>query len=525
MRTGAVPKLSAPLAAFFRHGGGANVAIGAGVAGDVTVWTEVGPHHAAVLRLDNEDPTTRLSWRETLIAELRNVYPVGRMTLTGSWSQLQTSGSGQSGSYTGNRAISSSSTGAVATVNVDRAEEYDLWINFTGRTSGGYARVDIDGDQALVNEISDPDNLGFKAFPTYTETDLSRRQSIKVASGLTGAHEVSLRFGGAASPGGGVIMIEAVAITGTLADPDILPPLWEAGKTYQMGDEVQFGGTFYAARANGVSGTTGPTHTGGIDTDGALDWRADNRPTYPEFVAIDYPSEREYAVRFETGGAMTEVGGQTHGNEVLTARTIQLDGATWVPSTSGNGLSVGQQVSFVEDLTWQTEAGADVGTCQLTRVIAAGSINGGVEVTGTGPQLDFEWFYTTMLPLVRWDGESKTTVFDTVHAPTYPIVTLADFAGAVPTNQDFYGQTRMGMSGQVLGQSLRYGHEAAILPTTTADVAPLDSFLRPNIEGHSEGGSQDWTAKAYVSASGPSGLTISSGETIGFSSRHVLSVF
>ena len=86
-QTGTVPKLAAPLAPFFRHGGGTHVAIAQGVAGDVTVWTEVGPDHAAVLRLDNEDPTTRLSWRETLIAELRNVYPVGRMTLTGSWSQ------------------------------------------------------------------------------------------------------------------------------------------------------------------------------------------------------------------------------------------------------------------------------------------------------------------------------------------------------------------------------------------------------------------------------------------------------
>lgn len=522
--TGGLPRQATPLAAFFRQGGGTRVALAQGVGGDVTVWTEVGPQHAACLRLDNEDPNTRLSWRETLIAELRNVYPIGRMSLTGSWSQLQTSGSGHSGSYTGNRAISTGSTGAAASVTVDRAEPYDLWINYTGRTNGGYLRVDIDGSQALVNEIVDPDQLGFKAFPTYSVSDLTRRQSVKVASGLIGSHDVSFRLGGTATPGGNVIMVEAVVISGALNDPDILPPLWTAGATYAMGDEVQFGGTFYAARGNGVSGTAGPTHTGGIGSDGALDWRADNRPTYPELVAIDYASEREYAVRFDVAGDTTELGGQTHGNEVVNARSIMLDGSVWVPNEAGNGLSLGTQVTLVEDLTWQTHAGVTVGNCQLSRSVTPGAVSHSAELTGTGPDMDVAWFYTSMLPIIRWDGESKSTVTDTVHVPTHASVNLADFEGEVPTNRDFPAQTRMGLTGQVRDAVLLYGHESAILPTTTISLAKLDSFLRPNIDGRSEGGGQDWTAKGYVIASAPGGLRIESGDTFGFSSRHVLAV-
>ncbi|MDP5084682.1 MAG: hypothetical protein NWQ23_04615 [Yoonia sp.] len=523
-RTGGRPPSAAPLAAFFRQGGGTHVGLAQAPNGGLAVWTEVGAEHAARLRFDNDNAGTRYSWRETVVANLRNVYPVGRMALTGSWSQQQTSGSGRSGSYTGNRAISTSSTGAIAAVTVDRAATYDLWINYTGRTSGAYVRVEIDGSQDLVNEIGDPAALGFKAFSTYTPSDLQRRQSIKVASGLSGAHEITLTLGGAASPGGNTIMIEAVSISGSLQDPHILPPLWTPATTYQMGDEVQFGGTFYAARANGVSGTTGPLHTSGIASDGNLDWRADNRPTYPEFVAIDYPSEREYAIRFAVGGVVTELGGQTHGHEVLDARSISLDGLAWVPQTTGSGLSVGAQIAIAEDTTWQTGAGVAVASCQLIRSVVPGSVNHAVVVTGTGAQMDVEWFYPGMLPMVRWDGEGQTTVVDSIAAPAAIAVNLADFAGQMPSNIDFPGATRLGLSAQVNGALLTYGHEAGAQGSATVALGALSAFLRPNLDGRSESGNDDWVAKAYIAPDTSSGLVFGNGDVVSFFNRHVMSV-
>ncbi|MFQ1699083.1 hypothetical protein ACJ5NV_00675 [Loktanella agnita] len=355
---GAAPPPVQNLREFFQPSAGQQVALAETTEGDITVWTEIGPQHAAMLRLDNSNPAFRLSWRETLVAELRNIFPVGALTLTSGWSQLQSSGSGLAGSYTGNRAISAYSASAEASVTVDRGAPYDLWIYYTGRTSGGYCRVEIDGDQALVNEIGDPAGLGFKAFSTHSATDTQRRLSVKVASGLTGSHTVNLRIGGVASPGGSALVIEAVGISGALSDPYILPPAWQPGATYAPGDEVQHGGIFYAARAAGTSGVIGPTHANSIASDGALDWRADNRPTYPKFVAIDYASEREYAARFTVGGAATELGGQTHGHEMLERRTILLDGEPWLPS--GAGLSVGAQITITEDTTWQQASGADV---------------------------------------------------------------------------------------------------------------------------------------------------------------------
>lgn len=521
---GGLPPPADPLAMYFRHAGGSHVALAQAPGSGLAIWSEVGPHHAARLQFDNNDVGTRFSWRETLIAELRNVYPIGKMTLTGTWSQQQSSGSGRAASYTGNRAISTSSTGATATVTVDRDAPYDIWITYTSRTNGGYLRVDIDGAQDLVTEIADPGGLGFKAFSTYSASDLQRRQSVKVARGLTGAHEVTLKLGGTALPGGNMIMIEAVAITGALHDPHILPPVWQAGATYVMGDEVQFGGMFYAARATGISGATGPVHTDGIASDGNLDWRADNRPTYPEFVAVDYSSEREYAIRFAVGDAQTELGGQTHGHEPLTTRSILLDGLAWVPETTGIGLRVGGRIVIAEETVWQTVAGIPVANCHLTRTIGPGSVHHAAVVTGSGPQMDIAWFYPGMLPMVRWDGESQSTVFDTVQAPDGAPVALADFAGQTPSNVSFPDVTRLGLSGEVNGALLTYGHQAGAFASAAVNLGALGAFLRPNLDGRTESGTADWTAKAYIAADTANGLVFGDGDVMTFFNRHVIGI-
>ena len=518
------PPAQPPLATFFRAGSGADVAIGAGVNGGLALWSEVGADHAACMRLDNDNAATRYSWRETLIAELRNVYPVHDMTLTGAWGQLQSSGSGLSGSYTGNRAVSTTSTTAAASVTVDRSNPYDVWVHYTARTNGGYMRVDIDGAQTLVNEIGDPASLGFKAVPTYAVSDMQRRQTVKIASDLTGTHDITVSLGGVATPGGNAIIVEAVSITGGLADPRILPPLWQPLTQYAMGDEVQMGGTFYAARANGVSGTTAPAHQNGIASDGALDWRADNRPTYPSFVAIDYASEREYALRFSHSGGVTEVGGQTHGNEVLVDRTILADGTVWTPSTTGNGLTVAREITLAETTNWQTETGKDVATCTLNRRLTAGTMWHDVTAAAIGASVALEWLYVGMLPLVHWDGETGTTVVAQVHSADATEVVLADYAGGTPANIDFPATCRVGLSGAAHGNSLSYGLDAGPLPLAGNLLSDTDAFLRPNLEARSASGNLDWTAKVYVAAAPFIDPVFEDGDILAFFSRHVLRI-
>lgn len=59
------------------------------------------------------------------------------------------------------------------------------------------------------------------------------------------------------------------------------PTTWEAGKEYHTGQVVQFGENVYCMTSVGegdidivlVSGTTGPVHTAGTVSDGAIDWQ------------------------------------------------------------------------------------------------------------------------------------------------------------------------------------------------------------------------------------------------------------
>ena len=513
-----------PLAAFFARFKGAHVALAAGPQNGLNIWTETGPDTAACLRLDGVNTATRLSWRETLTCTLRKIYPVAAFALSAGWAQLQTSGSGLAGSYVGNRAVSSSSSAAVATIAVDRAKPYDLWVYFTGRTSGSYCRVAIDGAQTLVNAISDPANLGFKAFSTYTPTDMLRRRAIRVATGLTGPHVVTLSHGGAATPGGTTLMVEAVGLTADLSDDGVLPPVWQAGRVYVMGDEVQWLGTFYAARANGISGATAPTHLTGIAGDGGLDWRADNRPTYPQFQAVDYPSEREYAARVVVAGAVTEIGGQTHGNDALVSRQITLDAAPFVPLSTGTGLRLGAAIAITEDTIWRHGTGGDIGACRLQRRITPGAVRHDVQVTATGPDVQFEWLYIGMLPMVHWDGESAAIAFQTLHSPEGAVVTLGDYAGQLPPDVSLGHATRLGLTGAGVTGTLRYGCRAEVAATPGNLLAQTTAFLRPNIDARQAAGSVDWTAKAYVAAQLPVGVSLQAGDVIGFSSTHMLAI-
>lgn len=153
-----------------------------------------------------------------------------------------------------------------------------------------------------------------------------------------------------------------------------------------------------------------------------------------------------------------------------------------------------------------------------------GSVRHDVVVDATGPQFDVEWFYAGMVPMVRWDGESGSTVVDTVEALESPTVTLASFAGAIPPNVEFAEASRLGMSGQVNGTGFVYGHEAGATAVVGNILGELGAFLRPNLEGRSESGSLDWPAKAYVQPRSTTGMSLNAGQSAGFFNRHVFAM-
>ncbi|MBT0957782.1 hypothetical protein IV417_10305 [Alphaproteobacteria bacterium KMM 3653] len=509
-----------PLAAYFRPGSGTRVGLQAASEGALHVWTEVADGLALCCRYDADDPTSRYSWRETRAVPLRKVYPVADLTLTGSWGQLQSSGSGLLESYTGNRAISASSTAASASVTVDRAAPYDLFIIYTGRTSGGFARVDIDGAQTLVNEIGDPADLGFKAFSTYHSTNLTRRLVMRVASGLTGSHTITVTPGGSASPGGNTVQLEAVAITGGLDDSRIQPPFWEPEITYAAGQEVQHNGIFYAARSNGPSGTAPPTHGNGIASDGAMEWRADVRSTYHDFSTLDYASEREYAARIEVGGQTVEYGGQTHGGEALQSRSITLDGAPWTPATTGTGITAGAAIDMTETSQWGHPTAGALADCTLTRRILPGQIYQDVTITPLQTLPTPEWFYPAMLPFVRWDGETKSDVLIHLHDGN-SVIDLDTYAGQSAPDVTLSSPKSLGLDVTAPVGGFAWGFACGFGTDPVNGLKSVTGFLRPNIGGQSSGTGSDWQVKGYVRADD---ITLASGQPVRMWSRQTISL-
>ena len=103
-------------------------------------------------------------------------------------------------------------------------------------------------------------------------------------------------------------------------------------------------------------------------------------------------------------------------------------------------------------------------------------------------------------------------------------VTMSDYAGQNPPNIDFTGVARLGLTGAAMGKTLHYGHEAGALTVTGNPLTSFSAFLRPNLDARSASGSLDWTAKAYVQASAPGGVSLGAGDIFGFYNRHVISV-
>ena len=126
--------------------------------------------------------------------------------------------------------------------------------------------------------------------------------------------------------------------------------------------------------------------------------------------------------------------------------------------------------------------------------------------------------------MVHWDGETATTVIDTVAQSGGASVELGNYAGVNPPNIPFADVARLGLSGAILGATLRYGHQAGALGLIGNEVIDFNSFLRPNLDARTATGNLDWVAKAYVAADLDGGLSVLEDTVIGFYNRHVISM-
>jgi hypothetical protein len=468
----------------FENPEGTMVGLERGFGNGVHVWTQINGSLFIQQRFDLEtDATDRISWRRTCLCDLKKVYPVRELTFSGSWSQLTTHGSGVAGKYVGDRGAQTASTNSYAEVAVSRAggKSYDVWIAYTKRTSGALARVSIDGVDVLT-------------FSTVGAVDLTRRQWIKAAEGLTGNHTVRVTQAGSA--GGANLLLEAIAISGDIEDDKILPPMWQTGTAYAQGDEVQNAGVYYCATAAGTSGANAPTHTSGTASDGAVTWSASIFTSYLDQVVVDYASEREYAATADIGGTDNELGGQTHGNDASVSRSWEVDGVSWDDEGAYGAITVGAEAVLTEQSTWQHASDATMATADLVLTFTPGQTHIAASVEITTASVGLGYLYTGMMPAVRWDGIWQRDIFTRFISDRGHSIVLDAYAGASNPSLDLNGARAIGVLGTINGgsENIRLGYGVRV----GASDLLAQTTLSPNVNSRpSASGGTDWQLKGY----------------------------
>jgi hypothetical protein len=477
----------------FEDASGVKVGAGAAVGlergnGRHRVWMELGPSKWAILRMDTGG--TRLSWRGTSIVQVHAIYGPSTFTLSGVWTQLQSTTSGVIGAHVGNRAVQASAIGAFVSATVTGTGLYDVYIAYTGRSDGAQVRVDVDGVQAVV-------------FPTYSATSNVRRKTVKVASGLSGTHTIKATATALGSPGGAVAIIEAITTTASIGDARTLPPAWTAATTYANGAEVASSGIYYRSSTAGVSGSVAPSHITGSAADGTVSWTAYSETTY-FFVRddVDYSSEREYAANITISGVTEDLGGNTHGGEALTSRSIKLDGTTWSETGAYGVITLGGAIDVVEQLAWSHASAATLATASLTRTIRPGTVNMSLDATFAAA-CSIGWLYTAMLPGVRWDGGLPGNVWTTAVTGDGTQININAYSGVAGNPVVAAGMnTSIALIGTLATGAGMMATRVA--PSSVGNFARAGSGanFHPNVAGGTAAGGVDWQIKAYFERAG-----------------------
>lgn len=514
---------------------GLNIEIGEGAtvglqrrSGSYALYSHLGGAQYARCRLDN-DGTNRLSWRSTSIIQMHDIAIASALTVSGAHTlSLYSSTTGFSAAYVGNRAIRLQGADAYAEGEVTGFG--DLYICCTFRNSAGHIRVDIDGDQSLVNELSDLGN-GYKAIDTYDSSSLLRRQIVRAASGLPqGTYTVRCTRAGAKneSSSGLDVYVEAIAITSTMTNARWQPPAWQTGVAVAVGDEVQNAGYFYRATTAGTTGATAPTHTSGNASDGNVNWQSWSESTYLIIASdVDYASEREYAMFADIGGTTSGIGGQTHGNEAVTARTILVDGvALDIDSADYTAVTEGAAISISETLQISHDSDATLASATLNRTYTPGAATHNLTMSITTTSVDIGWLYPAMLPIVRYDGSAGEDVFDTVRYGDSEI-TLGDYVSQNDPSVDIGAA----LSAAAIGKCHSRGRNLMWAVRTTA--ASVNNYqnngaaasVAANVNNESGTGGTDWQVKLYFArAIAASPEAFMDGAVLALSSTHVIGV-
>jgi len=314
----------------------------------------------------------------------------------------------------------------------------DVYVYFTGKTSGGHVKVEVDGASTLV-EPSLPTESGYSYFNAYTPTDNFYKRCIKVASNIpAGEHTLTLtvtNIKDTASSGYAFYFTGIAIVSDTKGLPsgtDVRGKVWVADTAYSQFDHIEVEGRCYSCSTAGTTGTTTPTHTSGVAVDGTAAWTYITYSTYLD----DYynqiqasGSQLEYAYWYTPAGATTseDVGGITHGNESLHSVAITVDGVAVDPSigewVNGNNITVTQVVHTTHSETGTT----DNVTTTLIHEFTDAKMNIKHSHLFNVAATIGDYFYTAMWPILHWGAGFYKYCFDNIMLPGKPFLFIGNY--------------------------------------------------------------------------------------------------
>jgi hypothetical protein len=500
----------------------------------VAIWSQMSASNYMYLEMrKTSEPTARYSCYSRSRVKLFAIYGVcySPFAATGATpTAVDTATTGRVSSHITSRAQRITTNDAYWEGIVPVGPTGEIWVAYTKRTNATYARVDIDGSTDAANEL--PTNGTYRYIDTYGAVDNTRAQFVKVASGLSvGNHTVRItkKADKHASSGGSTgVTIEAVCVPCHPGDTNWQPPAFPLSTAVVRGDEFRgANGYFYCCTVAGTThASTEPTHTSSTATNGTATFQAFTTSTWHQYAVEEaYPSELELAATVTKNATSEDFGGQTHGGspgtDSVSSTTWTIDGASvdvgaysmWQVSSAAS------EITLTESIDWVHSQAADLATQSMVRTFRPGfmRVSGQTEWNAIA---DVGWYYSAMLPLVRYDGERQVNAINTVTPSVGSAVTLQDYVSdAGNPNVDFgsiYGVRTDGTTWLHKGSGENTATHVYIEPYSVDEYAAANAscFLRPNVNGAAGSGSTDWQVKLYFERAhdGGSEVTVAIGD-------------
>lgn len=289
-------------------------------------------------------------------------------------------------------------------------ENQPLWIIHSKRDSSHFFNILI--DDTKVDE-----------FDTYINTsNITKNQIYKSSASVSpGTHKITLELSATknASSSGGRGYIEGIAVGCSLGDEKILPPSHPGQNvSVQKGYEIFYKNSYFRANASGTTGSNDLSSVDGTTSfnDGGVLWSIFQTSSYEllcDRIHRSTPTEIEYAA-FIDGDFNEDIGGQTHGNDVITSYRNFLDGQEIDLYQSNDRFLLGDEFKTITEINWTKNNDDIIAKAKIISSYTSNRFKHSLRVIPTTNFNAGASYLAGMLPFIQRDANGNEPKFDEI---------------------------------------------------------------------------------------------------------------